>query len=146
MSLRAASERYGRAFGATESVEDRNEGSSAEVFSQVFSNPRPRSSADRASASGAVCAGSSPAEGACRGRVPRPMAAMPGSRFGGRMFLVNARPAISTALAAAAAASAGAGLVHAAAAGSLADDPAHAGLFAACAVAELGWAAWVVFR
>src|SRR4051812_15267489 len=34
------------------------------VFHQVIFNPRPRSSADRASASGAVCAGSSPAEGA----------------------------------------------------------------------------------
>ena len=34
------------------------------VSYRLFSKPRPRSSADRASASGAVCAGSSPAEGA----------------------------------------------------------------------------------
>ena len=40
----------------------------SQVFGRVFSNPRPRSSADRASASGAVCAGSSPAGGA----PPRP--------------------------------------------------------------------------
>jgi hypothetical protein len=32
-------------------------------FCQVFSNPRPRSSGDRASPSGGVCAGSNPAEG-----------------------------------------------------------------------------------
>jgi hypothetical protein len=37
-----------------------------EVFCQVVCDPRPRSSGDRASASGAVCAGSNPAEGAFR--------------------------------------------------------------------------------
>jgi hypothetical protein len=49
-------------------------------------------------------------------------------------------------LAAAAAASAGAGLVHAAAAGSHADDPALAWIFALCAVAQIGWAGLVAVR
>ncbi len=53
---------------------------------------------------------------------------------------------LSTYLATAAAASAGAGLVHAAAAGSHGDQPTLAWLFALCAVAQLGWAAFVVFR
>ena len=53
---------------------------------------------------------------------------------------------LSTCLATAAAASAGAGLVHAAAAGSHGDEPTLAWLFALCAVAQLGWAAFVVFR
>jgi len=53
---------------------------------------------------------------------------------------------LSTYLATAAAASAGAGLVHAAAAGSHSDDPTLAWLFALGAVAQLGWAACVVFR
>jgi hypothetical protein len=57
----------------------------------------------------------------------------------------TARP-LSTYLATAAAASAGAGLVHAAAAGSHSGDPTLAWLFALCAVAQLGWAAGVVFR
>ena len=41
-----------------------------EVFYQVFCSPRPRSSGDRASASGAVCGGSNPPEGASEGRCP----------------------------------------------------------------------------
>src|SRR6476620_7148430 len=53
---------------------------------------------------------------------------------------------LSTYLATAAAASAGAGLVHAAAAGGHSDEPALAWMFALCAVAQLGWAALVVFR
>jgi hypothetical protein len=53
---------------------------------------------------------------------------------------------LSTYLATAAAASAGAGLVHAAAAGSHGDQPTLAWLFALCAVAQLGWAGFVVFR
>ena len=46
------------------SVEARPSRPGRRVFYQVFCNPRPRSSGDRASASGAVCAGSNPAEGA----------------------------------------------------------------------------------
>jgi hypothetical protein len=57
----------------------------------------------------------------------------------------TARP-LSTMLATAAAASAGAGLVHAAAAGTRADDPTLAWIFALCAVAQIGWAGFVVFR
>ena len=53
---------------------------------------------------------------------------------------------LSTYLATAAAASAGAGLVHAAAAGGHSDEPVLAWMFALCAVAQLGWAALVVFR
>jgi hypothetical protein len=53
---------------------------------------------------------------------------------------------LSTYLATAAAASAGAGLVHAAAAGGHSDEPTLAWMFAFCAVAQLGWAALVVFR
>ncbi len=48
-------------------IADRNTrqaGPDGRVFCQVICNPRPRSSGDRASASGAVCAGSNPAEGA----------------------------------------------------------------------------------
>jgi hypothetical protein len=56
-----------------------------------------------------------------------------------------ARP-VSTTLAGAAIASAGAGLIHAAAAGSHADEPTLAWLFALCAIAQLGWAAAVVYR
>jgi hypothetical protein len=65
----------------------------------------------------------------------------------GKNGLVNAttRP-LSTYLATAAAASAGAGLVHAAAAGGHSDEPTLAWLFALCAVAQLGWAALLVFR
>lgn len=57
----------------------------------------------------------------------------------------TARP-ITTTLAGAAVASAGAGLIHAAAAGSHADEPTLAWLFALCAVAQIGWAAAVVYR
>ncbi|MEX1009644.1 MAG: hypothetical protein WD271_17635 [Acidimicrobiia bacterium] len=60
--------------------------------------------------------------------------------------MTTATRPVSTLLATAAAASAGAGLVHAAAAGNHADDPMLAWTFALCAVAQLAWAGFVVFR
>jgi hypothetical protein len=53
---------------------------------------------------------------------------------------------VSTTLAGAAITSAGAGLIHAAAAGSHADEPTLAWLFALCAIAQIGWAVGVVYR
>ena len=56
--------RGSRALRTTGSMANRTNRRSREVSYRLFCKSRPRSSADRASASGAVCAGSSPAEGA----------------------------------------------------------------------------------
>jgi hypothetical protein len=66
--------------------------------------------------------------------------------FGVQDVHVTTGRSLSTALVTAALASAGAGLIHAAAAGSHADNTTLAWLFALCAVAQIGWAALVVVR
>ena len=68
-SSAADAERSDRPIGTVSTLADR---ARLAVFCHVFSNPRPRSSGDRASASGAVCAGSNPAEGAAKLLVSDP--------------------------------------------------------------------------
>ncbi len=67
---RDRSRSIGPRLNATEATETHPRTSNGfKVFYQVFSIPRPRSSGDRASASGAVCGGSNPPEGAPDSRV-----------------------------------------------------------------------------